>query len=69
MISSPSLDGLLAGIAEGRAAAPLDPVTVVCPSHLAALQLRRRLAELTPFAAVRFETLPRLAELIAAGDL
>ena len=65
----PDLDAMLRGIAEGRAADPLAPVTVVCPSHLAALQMRRRLAEMAPFAAVRFETLPRLAELIAAGDL
>jgi hypothetical protein len=33
------------------------------------LQLRRRLAEVTAYVAVRFETLPRLAELIAAGGL
>ena len=63
------LDEMLAGIAAGRAADPLAPVTVICPSHLSALQLRRRLAGLTPFAAVRFETLPRLAELIGAGRL
>lgn len=63
------LEDLLAGISAGRRAAPLAPVTVVCPSHLAALQLRRRLAALGPFAAVRFETLPRLAELIGAGSL
>jgi RecB family exonuclease len=56
-------------IAEARASDPLRPVTVIAPSHLAALQLRRRLAELTPFAGVRFEPLARLAELIAAGDL
>lgn len=60
---------MLAGIAAGRALDPLAPVTVICPSHLSALQMRRRLAELTPFAAVRFETLPRLAELIGAGRL
>ena len=65
----PSLDEMLAGVAAGRAADPLAPVTVICPSHLSALQLRRRLAELTAFAAVRFETLPRLAELIGAGRL
>lgn len=69
MDSRPSLEELLRDISDGRAEDPLAPVTVVCPSHLAALQLRRRLAELGPFAAVRFETLPRLAELIAAGDL
>ncbi len=65
----PSLDELLAGIAAGRRADPLAPVTVICPTHLSALQMRRRLAALTPFAAVRFETLPRIAELIGAGRL
>ncbi len=44
-------------------------MTVICPTHLSALQLRRRLARMTDFAAVRFETLPRLAELIGAGRL
>ena len=40
------------------------------PSHVSGIQLRRRLAtEYGPFAAVRFETLPRLAELLGAGDL
>ena len=65
----PSLDEMLAGIAVGRRADPLAPVTVICPTHLSALQLRRRLAEMTPFAAVRFETLPRIAELVGAGRL
>jgi RecB family exonuclease len=40
------------------------------PSHVAGIQLRRRLAaEHGAFAGVRFETLPRLAELLGAGDL
>ena len=65
----PSLDDMLAAIAGGRAENPLSPVTVICPTHLSALQLRRRLAGMTDFAAVRFETLPRLAELIGAGRL
>lgn len=71
MPDSPALDieAALDDIARGRAADPLAPVTVIAPSHLAALQLRRRLADRGPFAAVRFETLPRLAELIAAGHL
>jgi RecB family exonuclease len=42
---------------------------VIAPSHAAALQLRRRLAEIGPFAAVRFEPLPRIAELLGAGPL
>jgi RecB family exonuclease len=68
-IASPSLEEMLAEIAEGRRDDPLAPVTVICPTHLSALQMRRRLAQLTPFAAVRFETLPRLAELLGAGRL
>jgi ATP-dependent helicase/nuclease subunit B len=60
---------MLDAIAAGRRADPLAPVTVVSPSHLAALQMRRALAERGPYAAVRFETLPRLAELIGAGRL
>ncbi len=63
------IDQALAEIAERRRADPLAPVTVVVPSHVAGLQLRRRLAERGSFAAVRFETLPRLAELVAAGSL
>jgi RecB family exonuclease len=65
----PNEDEALRIIAEGRRMDPLAPVTVVAPSHLAALQLRRRLAEMGPFAGVRFEPLPRLAELLAAGEL
>ncbi len=61
--------GALESIAQARRSDPLAPVTVVVPSHAAGLQLRRRLAEIGPFAAVRFETLPRLAELIGAGHL
>lgn len=65
----PDIDSALASVAAERARDPLSPVTFVVPSHAAGLQLRRRLAALRPFAAVRFETLPRLAELIAAGPL
>jgi RecB family exonuclease len=56
-------------ISAGRRVDPLAPVTVIVPSHAAGLQLRRRLAEIGPFAGVRFETLPRIAELLAAGHL
>ena len=59
----------LADIAAARAADPLRPVTVIVPSHASGLQLRRRLAGYGPFAAVRFETMPRVAELIGAGLL
>ncbi|MDP9238855.1 MAG: PD-(D/E)XK nuclease family protein [Chloroflexota bacterium] len=65
----PEIDALLETIARGRADDPLAPFTVVVPSHVAALQLRRRLAERTAFAAVRFEPLARIAELLGAGDL
>src|SRR6266508_4326005 len=59
----------LESIAAARRSDPLAPVTVIVPSHAAGLQLRRRLAELGPFAAVRFEMLPRVAGLLAAGRL
>ncbi len=59
----------LARIAAERGGDPLAPVTVIVPSHIAALQMRRRLAAFGPFAAVRFETLPRLAELLAGSTL
>jgi hypothetical protein len=65
----PDLDQLIDSIAAGRADDPLAPATVLVPSHVAALQLRRRLAESGPFAAVRFEPLARVAELLGAGDL
>ncbi|MBI5288748.1 MAG: PD-(D/E)XK nuclease family protein [Chloroflexi bacterium] len=65
----PDAEGMLEFIAASRAQDPLAPVTVIAPSHAAALQLRRRLAERGPFAAVRFEPLARIAELIAAGAL
>lgn len=60
---------MLDAIAAGRPADPLAPVTVISPSHVAALQMRRALADRGPYAAVRFETLPRLAELLGAGRL
>ncbi len=66
---APDIETALDEIARRRAADPLAPVTVIAPSHVAALQLRRRLAARGPFASVRFETLPRLAELVAAGHL
>jgi RecB family exonuclease len=65
----PVLDQALDRIARRRRADPLAPVTVIAPSHIAALQLRRRLATLGPFAGVRFETLPRISELIGAATL
>ncbi len=65
----PKTDELLDLIAAGRAADPLAPVTVIAPSHASALQLRRRLAQRGPFAAVRCEPLARIAELLGAGEL
>jgi len=64
-----TIDAALDRIAAGRQRDPLAPVTVIIPSRLAALQLRRRLAERGPFAGVRFEVVSRIAELIAAADL
>src|SRR5437870_11820818 len=65
----PDVYSALESLAAGRAMDPLAPVTAIVPSHAAGLQLRRRLAALAPFAGVRFETLPRIAELLAAGHL
>ncbi|HEY7466787.1 MAG TPA: PD-(D/E)XK nuclease family protein [Dehalococcoidia bacterium] len=65
----PAPPDALVTIAQARRRDPLAPATVVAPSHVAAIQLRRRLAELGPFAGVRFETLPRIAELLGASDL
>src|SRR5688572_21997089 len=65
----PDIFAALEPIAAARRQDPLAPVTVIVPSHAAGLQLRRRLAELTPFAGVRFEMLARVAEILAAGHL
>ncbi|HEV8575136.1 MAG TPA: PD-(D/E)XK nuclease family protein [Dehalococcoidia bacterium] len=65
----PDVFAALEMIAGARRDDPLAPVTVVVPSHAAGLQLRRRLAELGPFAGVRFEMPARIAELLAAGHL
>ena len=67
--SMPDVQAALQSIAAARKDDPLAPVTFVVPSHVAGLQLRRRLAEMDPFAGVRFETLPRVAELLGAGHL
>src|SRR5687767_2845308 len=63
------LDSTLDQIAANRAADPLAVTTVIVPSRLSALQMRRRLAARGAFAGVRFEPLARLAELIAASTL
>jgi hypothetical protein len=63
------LNQTLDRIARTRKDDPLANATVIVPSRLAALQLRRRLAIRGPFAGVRFEPLARLAELIAASTL
>ncbi|MFQ5473662.1 MAG: hypothetical protein ACE5FA_12365, partial [Dehalococcoidia bacterium] len=65
----PDAASALEQIASARKGDPLAPVTVIVPSHAAGLQMRRRLAEITSFAGVRFETLPRIAELLGAGPL
>lgn len=63
------IEATLDHVADGRAGDPLTPVTVIVPSHVALLQLRRRLAQRGPFANVRFEVVSRLAELAAASEL
>lgn len=64
-----NLDRLLDDLIVSRENDPLAPATVITPSRLAALQLRRRLAARGPFAGIRFEPLSRLAELLAAATL
>ena len=56
-------------IAEGRGGDPLAPVTVVVPSNLVGLDVRRWLARERPLANVRFLVAERLAELAAAPRL
>ena len=65
----PAASDALQTIVRSRRSDPLAPATVVAPSHVAAIHLRRQLAEIGPFAGVRFETLPRIAELLGAGEL
>jgi hypothetical protein len=63
------LDEALDLVARARADNPLQPVTFITPTRVAALALRRDLAQRRSHAGVRFETLPRLAELAGAGLL
>lgn len=65
----PDIFAVLRDVQDSRVNDPLRPVTVITPSHAAAVQLRRRMAALGPFAGVRFEPLPRIAELLGAGHL
>jgi ATP-dependent helicase/nuclease subunit B len=65
----PAPSAALQTIARARRDDPLAPATVVAPSHVAAIHLRRQLAEIGPFAGVRFEPLPRIAELLGAAEL
>jgi CRISPR/Cas system-associated exonuclease Cas4 (RecB family) len=65
----PDIFAVMRDIQASRRDDPLRPVTVITPSHAAAVQLRRRLAALGPYASVRFEPLPRIAELLGAGYL
>jgi RecB family exonuclease len=61
-----ALAGIIATVREREA---LAPVTVVVPSNLVGLDVRRWLARRRPLANVRFLVVERLAELIAAGRL
>ncbi|MGE0685730.1 MAG: PD-(D/E)XK nuclease family protein [Dehalococcoidia bacterium] len=65
----PRLDRVLDELLAARRDDPLAITTVIAPTRLSALQLRRRLARRGAFAGVRFEPLARLAELIAAASL
>jgi ATP-dependent helicase/nuclease subunit B len=65
----PAVSAALQTIARARRDDPLAPATVIAPSHVASIHLRRQLAEIGPFAGVRFETLPRIAELLGAASL
>ena len=60
------IEELLRSIAASRAADPLAPMTVIVPSHVAGLHLRRRLGRMGAFAGVRFESDPTggLANLV-----
>lgn len=69
LLSMPALEEALDAIAASRQRDPLAVATVIVPTRLAALQLRRRLAERGAFAGVRFEPVTRLAELITAAEL
>lgn len=69
-VGRPLLDALGARIAAAQAHDRFRPVTVVAPSRTSALALRRHIAlEAGGLFGVRFEVLPRLAELLAAPGL
>lgn len=62
-----ALSGL---VQQAQASDPLQTVTVIAPDRTSALALRRQLAQQRGgLFAVRFEILPRLAELLAAGSI
>lgn len=61
----PALAALRESVAEARGSSPLDPVTVVVPSALAGVTLRRALAA-PGLAGVRFCSLPQLRRELAA---
>jgi len=69
----PATEALAEAIAGAKHAHPLDPVTVVVPSNLAALSARRTIAGGllggTGLANVSFVTAFRLAELLGAGHV
>jgi hypothetical protein len=62
-------DALFEVVARLRAPDPLTPVTVVVPSPLAGVALRRAAGRRSGFANVRFTELARMAELLGAPQL
>ncbi|MES4792364.1 MAG: hypothetical protein C4321_04685 [Chloroflexota bacterium] len=60
---------LAAVIDEAKVGDSLAPVTVVVPSNLVGLDVRRALAGRRALANVRFLVMDRLAELVAGGHL
>ncbi|MCP5025916.1 MAG: hypothetical protein GY929_06485 [Actinomycetia bacterium] len=69
-LGRPATTALAAAITDAKQAGPLTPVTVIVPSNLAGLSVRRLLGSMNRgIANVDFLTPFRLAELVAADQL
>jgi hypothetical protein len=66
---APAVDALLAAVSAAKAADPLAPVTVIVPSALAAVTVRRRLASRGGIVALDTLVLPGLATRLAGKRL